>query len=72
MRILNPKTLGKGGSFSLIKLLGERIATVRSEDALNDRLFTVEELRRLRDQFDRKKLSKADIGQAVKKMLRRT
>ena len=57
--------------FSLIKLLGERIATVRSEDALNDRLFTVKELRRLREQFDRKKLSKANIGLAVKKMLRR-
>ena len=33
--------------FSLIKLLGERIATVRSEDALHDQLFTIEELRRL-------------------------
>jgi hypothetical protein len=56
--------------FSLIKLLGERIATVRSEDALNDRLFTVEELRRLRDKFARKKLSKKDIQLAIKKMVR--
>ena len=63
--------LVKVAPFSLIKLLGERIGTVHSEDALNNRLITVGELRRLREQFDRKKLSKADIGLAIKKMLRR-
>ena len=54
----------------MIKLLGERIGTVRSEEALNDRLMTVEEMRRLRDKFDRKKLSKKDIQHAIKKMVR--
>ena len=56
--------------FRMIKLLGERIRTVRSEAALMSRIFTVEELRRLRGKFDRKKLNKADIQRAVKKMLR--
>ena len=53
----------------MIKLLGERIRTVRSEPALNSRLFTVEELRRLRENFDRKKLNKTDIQRAVTRML---
>ena len=54
----------------MIKLLGERIATVRSEEALNDRMMTVEELRRLREKFDRKNLSKGDISLAIKRMVR--
>ena len=56
--------------FSMIKLLGERITTVRSEEALNDRMMTVEEIRRLREKFDRKNLSKGDISLAIKRMVR--
>ena len=62
--------MGVFSIISMIKLLGERIGTVRSEEVLNDRLITVEELRRLRQKFDRKNLSKEDISVAIKRMLR--
>ena len=55
----------------MVKLLGERIRTVRSEEAANDRMFTVEEMRRLRDSFRNKKLAKVDIQRATRRMLRR-
>ena len=67
---LNVCLMGVFSIISMIKLLGERIGTVRSEEVLNDRLITVEELRRLRQKFDRKNLSKEDISVAIKRMLR--
>ena len=67
---LNVCLMGVFSIISMIKLLGERIGTVRSEEVLNDRLITVEELRRLRQKFDRKNLSKEDILVAIKRMLR--
>ena len=56
--------------FRHVKLLGEVMPTARSEQAVNDRMMLIEELRRLRGRFDRAKLSRRIIESSMKKMLR--
>ena len=42
---------------------------MHSEEAAQDRVLAVGELRRLRDRFDRKKLNKQQIQDAIRNML---
>ena len=52
-----------------VKLAGDRIGTVRSEDAFQATLLTVKELQRLSADINRDSLSKQQLSNVIKKML---
>ena len=56
--------------FRLVKLTGEMIREVRTEDGLQDIILTVEELRRLRGLFNRANFNKKKLVDVVKKVLK--
>ena len=52
-----------------MKLTGEKILDVRSEDALQELILTTEELRKLRGLFKRSSFSKIKMVEAVRRIL---
>ena len=56
---------------SHVKLVSERILSVRSEERLQNTLLTVEEMRRIADKFKRGKITKADLTRVIGKYLKR-
>ena len=57
--------------FRLIKLVTERIMSVRSEEKLHNTLMTVKELRRLNDLFKRGKINNTHLKEVMRKYLDR-
>ena len=53
----------------MVKLATDRISTVRSEEAFQETILTVEEMRRLAEGFKRGTFTKEQLSNVVKKML---
>ena len=54
----------------MIRLVTERITTVRSEEMLQETLLTVSELQRLAKDFRRGTFTKKQLSDVIKKMLK--
>lgn len=54
----------------IVQLAAQRIPTVRSEERLQETLLTVEELRRLAEDFHRGTFTKQQLTTVIRKMLR--
>ena len=52
-----------------VQLAQDRISTVRSEEAFQQVVLTVDEMRQLSEGFKRKTFSKAELMSAVRKLL---
>ena len=70
-QFVNQLTVVNDPAERFIKTLKDWLGTVRSEERLLSTLLSVEELRRLNDQFKRCTITKADIKRVLDKIVRR-
>ena len=70
--ILNNLSVVNDPAERMIRLVTERISTVRSEEMLQETLLTVSELQRLAKDFRRGTFTKKQLSYVIKRMLNMT